>query len=270
MVRSYPVKKVTSAPATGRVFYEFLMRNIGVPASANHKIWYAGEKAKLGRPAEYAFRGDIPEGRTIRLVTLAGKAFEEGEKDYTFTGNEPYVLVSDLSDKAREELGISKNARDKDKVFNSNFKPYDQLSESTRWSNELAALSVPKSISSYLAGVKGKVNYSERDVLEMLTAGFEDLSCPEMMHFLHGNHLAWAALAYMRDNGKVEGDIMAEFHGQNPEDFYTKDLGTVLPAMFFALANLGQDPVKYHDKLDIEVWGAKDVAQYMKQFMPKE
>ena len=86
-----------------------------------------------------------------------------------------------------------------------------------------------------------------------------------MMHFLHGNHLAWAALAYMREEGNVAGDLLAEFHGQNPTDFYTKDLGTVLPSMFFALASLGQDPVKFHDKLDVEIWGAKEAAKYMQK-----
>ena len=131
-------------------------------------------------------------------------------------------------------------------------------------------MSVPKSVSSYLAGVKGKVNYSERDVLNLLTTSFDDLSSPEMMHLLHGNHLAWAALAYIREKGNVAGDLLAEFHGQNPTDFYAKDLGTVLPAMFFALASLGQDPLDFHKKLDIEVWGAKEIAQYMREYMPRE
>jgi len=49
MERKYPTKTVSSAPATGRVFYEFLMKNIKIPASANHEIWYAGEKVKLFR-----------------------------------------------------------------------------------------------------------------------------------------------------------------------------------------------------------------------------
>jgi len=264
MVRDYPVKNVSSAPATGRVFYEFLMRNIPIPAAANHNIWYAGAEAQLDKPDEFAFRGDIPKGKTLDLVTLAGNSVESS---HTFTGDEPYVLVSDLSESVRKELGIPTNARDKDKVFNPNFKPYEQLPQLTKVSNELAVLSVPKSISSYLAGVGAKVNYSERDVLNLLTASFDDLSGPEMMHFLHGNHLAWAALAYMREEGNVAGDLLSEFHVQNPTDFYTKDLGTVLPAMFFALASLGQDPVKFHDKLDVEVWGVKEAAKYMQRYM---
>lgn len=267
MVREYPVQHVSSAPATGRVFYEFLMRNISIPAAANHTIWYAGAEAQLAAPERFAFRGDIPVGSTLELVTLAGTAVES---PYTFKGDESYVLVSDLADKAREQLCIPTNSRGKDKVFNSNFKPYDKLPQLTKVSNELAALSVPKSISSYLAGVNAKVNYSEKDVLNLLTTSFEDLSSPEMMHFLHGNHLAWAALAYIREQGKVEGDILAEFHGQNPTDFYTKDLGTVLPAMFFALASLGQDPLTFYAKLDVDVWGAKEAAEYMRRFSGRE
>ncbi|MBI4919203.1 hypothetical protein HY837_04685, partial [archaeon] len=60
-----------------------------------------------------------------------------------------------------------------------------------------------------------------------------------------------------------------EFYAANPSEFYIKDLGTVLPMMFFALANLGKDPVQYHDKLDVEIWGAKAAAEYMRQFLPK-
>jgi len=267
MIRNYPAAHPSTAPATGRLFYEFLMGKIAIPASANHTIWYAGVEDQLKHPDKFAFRGDIPKGRTLELITLASKPINAA---YTFKGDEEYVLVSDLSEFARKELGIPADARGRDKVFNSNFKPFNQLSEFTRWSNELAALSVPKSISSYLAGVKGKVNYSEQDVLNLLETGFRDLSSPEMMHFLHGNHLAWAALAYMREKGNVAGDLLTEFHSQNTADFYTKDLGTVLPAMFFALANLGQDPMKFHDMLDIEVYGTKGAAEYMRQFMPKQ
>ncbi len=263
-MRTYPVKDVSSAPSTGRLFYEYLMRNIATPAAANHSIWYSGAEAQLRSPDQFAFRGDIPKGTSLELLSLGGNPVES---PYTFTGDESYVLVSDLSTYAKNQLQIPGNARGKDKVFNANYKPYDRLPPMTKVSNELASLSVPKSISSYLGGVKAKVNYSERDVLNLLAASFEDISGPEMMHFLHGNHLAWATLAYIREKGNVEGDVLAEFHGQNPTEFYTKDLGTILPTMFFALASLGQDPVAFHDKLDVEVWGAKDAALYIRQQM---
>jgi hypothetical protein len=281
-MREYPVSMPSSAPATGRLLYQHLMENIKIPAAANHEIWYAGMEAQLESPKMSAFRGVTPEGETLELKTLMGKAFNKDELsdnveqvsselfNYTFSGDEQYILVSDLSESARELLDIPANARDKDKVYNANFKAFEDLDKFTKWSNELAALSVPKSISSYLAGTKMNVNYSERDVVEFLGACFSNLSSAEMSHVLHGNHLAWAALDYMRSEGNVEGDLMAEFHGQNPVDFYVKDFGTVLPGLFYALASLGQDPKIYLEKIDIDVWGAEEAAIYMKEFMPKE
>ncbi|HOI18317.1 MAG TPA: hypothetical protein PLX15_00430 [Candidatus Woesearchaeota archaeon] len=272
---------MSSAPSSGSDFYNFLLKYVEIPASASHDIWYRGLEEQQKHPESYAFRGDIPTGKTIELVSLGGKPLEEvlsnsgngltnGARKYTFNGSELYVLVGDLSEESKKELGIPDTAREKDKVFNSNFKKYEDLPEITKMSNELAALSVPKSISSYLAGVNGKVNYSERDVLNLLESAFNDLSGPEMMHFLHGNHLAWAALEYVKGNGNINGDISTEFHKQNTEDFYLKDLGTILPSLFFALASLGKDPMDYYNKLDVEIWGAKDVAEYMRQYMPKK
>lgn len=277
MLRQYPVKNPTSAPSSGNLLYQHLLRNISVPAKANHEIWYSGEKAKLRHPEEYAFRGNIPTDKTLELITLSGQPIieREGAKPtgngtfiYTLRGTESPILVKDLSDSARAELKIPAKAKPNDKVYNPNFKEYQELEEYTRFSNELACLSVPKSISSYFGG-NGRTSYSERDVLDFLTTCFKDLSSTEMMHVLHGNHLAWAALNYVRNKGNVEGEIMVEFHAQNPTDFYMKDLGTVLPTMFYALANLGKDPVMYHDMLDIEVYGAKPAAEYMQSFMPK-
>lgn len=262
--------------ATGRMLYEHMMANIAIPAAANHEIWYAGEQEKLGKPESYAFRGNIPEGRTLELITLTGKPIPGRDLEstsphhYTFQGSEESVLVSDLSDSAKAELGIPSAAQGKDKVFNRNFRPYDKLDEHTKISNELAALSVPKSISSWFGGRQGKVNYSEKDVLSFLEACLDDLSGPEMSYILHANHMAWCALAYIRSKGNVAGDIGREFYGQQPADFYVKDLGTVLPAMFFSAALLGQDPVKLHDKLDTEIWGVKKAAHYMRRFMPRE
>lgn len=285
--REYPVKRPSSAPATGRFLYQHIINNIKIPASATHKIWYEGEKSKLLHMDTFAFRGDIPVGKTLELLTLEGKPIEPSISNptsvkltdnikktdsetylYTLDGSENYIQVSDLSKKSRTELGIPDNARDKDKVYNSNFKPYEQLPEITRFSNELAALSVPKSFSSYLAGIKKNVNYSERDVLELLSRCLENLSSPEMTHILHGNNLAWSALAYIREEGNVKGDIMTEFYGQNPVDFYAKDIGTVLPTIFYALANLGQDPLQFYNMIDIEIWGAEDAAKYMRKYMP--
>ena len=199
MIRNYPVEKPTSAPATGNMFYQFLMRNIPIAAKANHSIWYEGERTKLEHPDKYAFRGKGESGRV--------------------------VLVKDLNENQRIIFNIPDSVRETDKVYNPNFVPYEELDEMTKYSNELASLSVPKSISSYF-GRNGKTNYSERDVFNFLEASHEDLSSEEMQHILHGNHLAWCALNYVRGRGNIEGDIMNEFHAQNPTDFYVKDLGT--------------------------------------------
>ncbi|MEI7719488.1 MAG: hypothetical protein WCI72_06470 [archaeon] len=266
MLRNYPVSRASPMPATGRIFYDFLMQNVKIPASAGHILWYGNAKDQVSKPDQFALRGDIPVGRTLELVSLTGKPVGA---PYTFTGKESCVLVSDLSPASLRELGIPANARGKDKVFNNNFREYDALPELTKYSNELAALSVPKSLSSYLAGVQGNVNYSERDVLNNLINCFDNPGGPEMMHILHGNHLAWAALAYIREKGNVSGEVSAEFNGQNPADFYAKDFGTVLPMMFFALASLGKDPMEYYRTLDVEIYDADKVANSMRQYMPK-
>lgn len=275
-LREYPVVKPSSVPGTGSIFYGHLMENLKIPASANHDIWYAGEAAKLAQPDKYAFRGKLPVGETHELASLGGKPIPESERAtktesgvlYTFDGSESPVLVLDITPATRRKLGIPLDARDKDKVFNPNFVPYELLDMFTRVSNELAALALPKSLSSYFGG-GGKVNYSELDVLRFLNACFEDLSSPQMMHLLHGNHMAWATLAYVRASGNIAGDISAEFHRAQPPDFYAKDLGTVLPAIFYSLALLGKDPVEFCARLDIEVWGAKEAAKHMRQYMPK-
>ncbi|MCM2325508.1 MAG: hypothetical protein NDI94_03535 [Candidatus Woesearchaeota archaeon] len=267
MTNNYPIKKPSSASATGKQFYEFMINNLKIPASANHSIWYAGAEEQLKDPKTYAFRGDIPVGKTLELIALGGIPINGMHQ---FTGDESYVLVSDLAASARTELNISADARDKDKVFNSNFKPYDDLPNLTKVSNELAALSVPKSISSYMGGTLKKVNYSERDIMEFLTSALDNTSGPEMTHLLHGNHSVWYALAYIRENRNVSGDIAAEFYGQNPVDFYQKDMGTIVPSMFFALANLGVDPVMVYEKMDTVIWGADKVAKEMQKYMPKE
>ena len=287
MLRDYPVESVSSAPGTGRLLYDHLMKHIHIPATANHDIWYAGEEAKLTDPDTYAFRGGTPYGETLELRTLAGQDLEESDnvdatdhgtflytfptkEDYIVSGeNEVPVYAGDLSTAARKGLGIPETAREEDKVFNPNFRTYDELDPFTKYSNELASLSLPKSLSSWWAGLQGKVNYSEADVLSYLDACFDNLSGPEMTHLMHGNNMAWSALAYIRERGAIEGDLMKEFHAQNPTDFYIKDLGTLLPAMFYSLAMLGKDPVEYYERLDIEIWGAKETAEHMQGLMRK-
>ncbi|MBI5390374.1 hypothetical protein HZB02_02710 [Candidatus Woesearchaeota archaeon] len=281
MIRQYPISKPTSALGTGSLFYQYLLQNLMVPAQSTHQIWYAGEATKISQPDKYAFRGNIPISKRLELLTLSGKPLTEamGEKGvegviYTFTGSEGPTLVSDLTASAKTVLAIPAEAKPRDKVYNPNFREYQDLDDLTKLSNELAALSLPKAISSYF-GQHGKTNYSEIDVLKFMQVCFTDLSSEQMTHVLNTNHMAWAALAYMRENRELKGatrtiagDLQTEFYGQNTPDFYSKDLGTILPSMFFALASLGEDPVAYHNRLDIDVWGAKEVAVEMQKCLP--
>ena len=82
ILRKYPVKKPSSAPATGRLFYRHLMNKVGIPARANHSIWHAGEEAKLKSPSEFAFRGAIPKGGTLELKKLSGRDGPERKKGH--------------------------------------------------------------------------------------------------------------------------------------------------------------------------------------------
>ncbi|MCF7871447.1 hypothetical protein K9L97_00250 [Candidatus Woesearchaeota archaeon] len=267
-MKEYPVEKPSSAPATGRMLYEFVMKNLKIPSSVSHTLWYEGEKAKLKEPSKYAFRG-LNKG-WINLKTISGNTIKENEFAKKENDGTYYcmineyklpIFVSDLTDKSRKELEIPKHANPREKVFNPNFKKYDLLDKFTKYSSELASLSVPKSISSYFAGLKGKVNYSEKDVDEFLDTSLRDLSSPEMAHMLHGTHIAWCSLAYMRDEGNMAGDILNEFYGQNPEDFYIKDIGSILPTIFYMSALLGEkDADKLVKKIDTEIWGAKESA----------
>ena len=161
MERKYPVKSPTSVPSTGRLLYLHLMNNISVPASANHNIWYKGMENQLQHPDKYPFRGGIPVGKEIELKTLSGKdissevsieRIDEGQI-YKFDGSEGPVFVSDLSENASKELNIPENADPGDKVYNPNFKDYDDLDPYTKASNELAVLSFAKSVSSYYGGL---------------------------------------------------------------------------------------------------------------------
>ncbi len=277
-LRKYPVNRPTTAPATGKLFHDYLLEPTSVKnsGSAAHNIWYRGMAMQLANQEEHPFRGRAHKGDKIELLTLSGEPIKAsvGKRKgdsvvYTLKGVET-ILVSDLTDRSKQELGIPAKARDKDKVYNPNFVEYEQLDPVTKMSNELPALILPKSFSSYYAGLQGKVNYSEVDVLNFLTRCFTDLSSQEMMHLMSHNHMAWATASFIRSGGNTSGDVKAEFWSQNPPDFYQKDLGTLLPALFFAIASLGKDPVEFQQKLDVEVWGSKENAEYMRQYMPKK
>lgn len=281
LIRDYPVKKAITVPATGSLFFKFMMDNHMVPASASHEIWYQSQEKKLREPDKYEFRGDIPKGDTLELITLGGGLIEtKGEPlpdnvekigtayNYTFTGDELNVLVSDLSENAKRMLKIPENADNAEKVYNANFKIYEKLSEETHYLNGLAAITLPKAFSNYLATTN--TNYSEKNVLYFLENCFDDLSGPEMTWLINTSNMAWTAHAYRNAEGCVEGDVSKEFYRQSSVDWLMKDVGSVLPAMFFALASLGEDPVEYYKKLGVEIWGAEDAAIYMRGKMHKD
>jgi len=281
LIRDYPVKKAITVPATGSLFFNFMMENHKIPASASHEIWYRSQEKKLREPDKYEFRGDIPVGETLELITLGGELIEtEGEPlpdnvekigtayNYTFTGNELKVLVSDLSENAKRKLKIPAQASNDEKVYNTNFKIYDNLSEDTLNLNGLAALSVAKGFSNFLAAIN--TNYSEKNVLFFLESCFDDLSGPEMTWLINTSNMAWTAHAYETAKRSVKGDVSKEFYRQSSVDWLMKDVGSVLPGMFFALASLGKDPVEYYKKLGVEIWGAEDAAIYMRGKMHKD
>ncbi len=112
-MRSYPTRKVSSAPGTGHFFYKFLLENAHIPAQSSHIIWYSGMKHQLENPDESAFRGGIPKGETLDIVSVNGTPVES---PYTFTGDEGPILVSDLSDSLKSDLNIPSKAKLGDKV----------------------------------------------------------------------------------------------------------------------------------------------------------
>jgi hypothetical protein len=267
MTDRYPLVKPSAELSTGIEVYRHLMHNLKIPASQNHMLWYNAVKKKLETPDQSPFRGDIPTGTSLEILTLGGKPING---QYKFTGAEEYVLVSDLADSAKQFLKLPENSRPQDKVFNSNFKEYDELSEYTKRSNELAAMSVAKSIPSYLMGTMKKSRFSERDVVELIFEILENPSGKEAEFFMAMNNSNWSALAYIRNQGVVNGDILANFHEQNDYDFFNKDYGTIFPTLLYTHAILGQDPMVSYGRLNASVYDAQKIAASMRSFMHQD
>lgn len=258
----YPINNPSDIPGSGSAIYQYLMENLQIPSRMPHEIWYNGQKRKLDDPHS-AFKGFYPVGQTIE-VDYAGA----GMKPYEFTGKEKNaVYVRDLSKKALFELGIPTDANPSDKVFNPNFVAYDDLPHETKVSNEATTMSLAKSFSSFLCGTKS-ILYTEEDVASMLQVAIRKVNSIEMMHILHGNHVAWCALAFMR-SGKMEADIQRQFYGQNDIDFYIKDIGTIMPAMLYCLAILGIEPMEEIKNLKVDLYGIEDVARTTQDYMKR-
>lgn len=208
------------------------------------------------------FMGFFPVGKTLKLSYAGGPM-----GDYTFTGEEKNpVFVRDLSPEAREELGIQEKASEKAKVFNPFFRPYDELPAKTKKDNELPALSLAKSISAFLSA--DNILFTEKNIVDMLTIAIRDANSLAMRTILHGNHVAWCAARFM-EFGTVEEDIKRNFYGENDINFYTKDIGTIMPPILYSLACLGVDPVEAIMYLDYDLYGIQDAAKEMRKFLHK-
>ncbi len=255
----YPTKNASSIPGSGSAFYLYLLKNMAIPSRLPHQLWYEGQTKLLKNP-DHPFRGFFPIGDTYRIEYGGGPM-----GDYTFTGKEKNaVFVRDLSKEAMLALGIQSDAEPIEKVWNPNYVKFEDLPEKARISNETATMSLAKSISSFL-GSKD-VLYTEKAVLNMLTAALKNANSEEMRHILHGNHVAWCATKYM-DTGVMEADIKREFYGQNNMEFYIRDIGTIMPGILYSFAILGSDPTDMIKFLDYELWGIDEVAKALQIFM---
>jgi len=255
----YPLEKASSIPGSGYALYLHLMNNTHISAKLSHDIWYNGCE-KLRQDATHPFQGFFPVRATLKL-SYAGSPMQ----DYTFTGKEKNpVYVGELSQEAKDMLGISPQAADTDKVYNPSFIPYENLSEKTKKDNELPALSLAKSISSYLSA--DDALFTESSTVTMLLAAIGNANSREMRHILHGNHVAWCASRFIQSS-IMEEDIKKNFYGQNDIEFFIKDIGTVIPPMLYCLAILGVNPSLAIENLDYDLYGVKVAAKEMSRYM---
>jgi len=264
----YPILSPTNIPGSGGALYLYLLQTIEAPSRLPHDIWFNGQRQKLENQHD-PFKGFFPIGETMMLNYA-----EKGMSEYTFTGEEQNaVYVKDLHPETKMALGIPSDAKDEDKVYNPNYVSYDNLPHLAKVSNELTTMALAKSLSSLLCAKD--ILYTEQDVVDMIVTAIKNVNSKEMLHILHGNHLAWCSLAFMRI-GKMEEDIKREFFKQNDIDFYVKDIGTILPAMLYCLAVLGENPVTVMEDFELDIWGIKwqgkigDVPNELVKFMKSE
>ena len=257
----YPIEKPSEIPGSGSALYLYLLDNIKVPGGLPHKVWYDGLTKLLEDPASTPFRGFYPVGETYEIRYGGTASFTK----HLFTGDEQNpVFVKDLSNETKLMLGISATASEDEKVWNPHYRPYNEVSESTRKLNELPTLSLAKSISSwFLSQVMPRPYYTEVEVSEMLKVACISPSSEEMMFLLHGNHLAWCTHSFLYHG--IQPDVKKEFYATNSPDFYIKDLGTIMPSILYALTMLGIDPVTIIEDLNYDLWGIDDVAKSLQK-----
>jgi hypothetical protein len=229
------------------------------PSRLSHDLWYR-EQTELKESKDHPFQGFFPIGKTYRITYGGGDM-----GDHKFTGKEKNpVFVRDLHAETKLKLGIQKNANPKEKVWNPNYRSFEELPDMVRISNETATMSLAKSISSFLGSQDSL--YTEKNIINMLTVAIKDASSQEMRHILHGNHIAWCAARYI-DTGVMEEDIRREFYGQNSMEFYIRDISTIMPSILYTCAILGKDPVEMIKYIDYDLCGVKEVAEELQKYM---
>jgi hypothetical protein len=262
----YPATEPEAIPGSGGAIYLYLLENVSVPGSLPHVMWYEGLKKQMENPASTAMRGYYPVGETHK-ISYAGSPMGE----HKFTGNEQNaVFVKDLAPETALKLGISKDRKPDEKVFNPNFLPWPELPDEIHKLNELPALSLAKSISGWCS--QKSPYYTELDVRDFLVTATKHPSGEQMMYILHGNHVAWCTHRFITAGAstELEADIKKEFYTQNSPDFYIKDLGTIFPSMLYVLGLLGEDVISLCNNLPFDLWGVSGLASEIDNMMKRQ
>lgn len=262
----YPIENPSPIPGSGNALYLFLLENVAVPGALPHMLWYTGLAKQMEEPAQTTFRGYFPIGETLKIQYANNPEYV----DHKFTGQEKNpVFVNDLSKEAMLYLQIPQDASGDDKVFNPNFLPYDQLPDTTKKLNELPTLSLAKSVSSwFMSKANACIYYTEEQVVKFLIRACELPSSEEMMYLLHGNHVTWCTHTFLHYG--IQPDIKREFYAQTNQDFFIKDMGTIMPSILYALSMVGVDPMTVVDNLKFDLWGIDEVGRSLQADMVKK
>lgn len=254
----YPIIEASSLPGSGSAVYLHLLENIDIPARLTHKLWYDGCTELKDNP-EHPFQGYYPIGETM-MISYGGSPMA----DHTFSEDDRNpVFVEDLSIDVKKKLRIASSAARDAKVFNPYYRLYDDLPRNYQKDNELPALSLAKSIASFL---NKDPLFTEINVVDMLISAIMDANSDPMIHILHGNHVAWCASRFLQLD-TMDKQVKKNFYSQNDIEFFLKDIGTIMPSMLYVLAILGSSPKKAITHLNYDLWGIKEAAEEIEKHM---
>lgn len=254
----YPIRTASTLPGSGSAIYLHLLENIDIPARLTHKLWYNG-CTKLKDNPKHPFQGYYPIGETM-AISYGGSPIA----DHTFSEDDRNpVFVEDLSMDVKNKLGILPTAARDAKVYNPYYRLYDDLPRNYQKDNELPALSLAKSIASFL---NKDPLFTEVDVVDMLTSAIMDANSDSMIHILHGNHVSWCASRFLQLD-TMDNQIKKNFYSQNDLEFFLKDIGTIMPSILYVLALLGSSPKKAITHLSYDLWGINKAAEEMENCM---